>query len=160
MAAWGGNVRGPSRARGARKRVRGRGRCRRCRDGPALGPHAPAPTHAPARGPSAYRPPSLEPRRGRGRPLLRAKRRHDVLLACLRRSRISTCLPLWFVFFIPCYYPRIFIFIFQNISIFRLRAVQSYVQCAFSYGSYFMFHYPSLCVFSFLKIRCIFSIIY
>lgn len=99
VAAWGGDVRGASRARGARKRVGGGGGRGRGSDGPALGPHAPAPAHAPARGPSAHRPPSLEPRSGRGRPLLRAERRHDVLLARLRRSRISTRLPLWFVFF-------------------------------------------------------------
>lgn len=149
MAAWGGDVRGASRARWAREWVRGSGRGRRSRDGPALGPHAPAPAHAPARGPSAHRPPSLEPRRGR--PLLRAKRRHDVLLARLRRSRISTCLPLWFVFyFIPLWR----IFIFQNNSFFQCVSI-------FRPPPRLCFAYLVLCAFlsSFFKIPSIFSIV-
>ena len=150
VAAWGGDVRGASRARGARKRVGGGGGRGRGSDGPALGPHAPAPAHAPARGPSAHRPPSLEPRSGRGRPLLRAERRHDVLLARLRRSRISTRLPLWFLFFF------FIVFIFHNVFVaFFFDYVKALKLCsrrASGYGSYFVYSIIYLCVFSVFSI--------
>ena len=97
MAAWRGDVRRAPRARRPRERISGRGcGCRR-RHGSAFWPRAPS--SASARGTSAHRTPSLEPRRGR--PLLRPKRRHDVLLASLRWSWISTGLSLRFVSFQP-----------------------------------------------------------
>ena len=96
MAAWGRDVRGPPRSRRPRERIRGRGRGCCSRHGPALGPPSPSP--ASARRSPAHRTPSLQPRRRRRRSVLRPKRRHDVLLARLRRSRLPTSLPLRFVY--------------------------------------------------------------
>ena len=101
MAAWGRDVRGPPRSRRPRERIRGRGRGCCSRHGPALGPPSPSP--ASARRSPAHRTPSLQPRRRRRRSVLRPKRRHDVLLARLRRSRLPTSLPLRFVYTYICH---------------------------------------------------------
>lgn len=83
LAARSGDIRGASRARRPRERDRGDDGSARRSGSSARG--------SPARGASA-----LDPRRGRA--LLRTERRDDVLVARLRRRRLSACLALWFVF--------------------------------------------------------------
>jgi len=84
LATRGGDVRGASRARQPHEQHRGG-------NGPARW------ARTSARGSSACGPPALDPRGGRGRAVLRAERRHDVLLARLRQRRFSAGVTLWFV---------------------------------------------------------------